>query len=297
MLSLSAGCVRDAGPLGTLEAAAGAGFTSVGLRLDTLGDDPNLPELAHRLRERADALGLHILDVEVARLSPGAGAPGTQGDQGTPGPLHLLAAASVLRADHLLVVLDAPSGAAPARTWASGPLRELAARAEDVGVRLALEFMPFSAVRTVAEALDLVEAGGARSIGLVVDLLHLVRGGGDAALLHTLPAELIAYAQVCDAPARGPLGSPDLAALAHEARHERLVPGDGELDLRGLVAALPPATPLTVEVQSDALTVRLPPLARARHLHERTLDALRRHPEPQPDRPHPPHTHADQERP
>jgi sugar phosphate isomerase/epimerase len=51
--------------------------------------------------------------------------------------------------------------------------------------------------------------------------------------------------------------------LAHEARHERVPPGEGTLDLAGFLAALPAAVPLAVEVQSDALATEHAPLDRA----------------------------------
>jgi len=64
--------------------------------------------------------------------------------------------------------------------------------------------------------------------------------------------ERLAYAQFCDAPAERPA---DLAGLLHQARAERLPPGAGGLDLRGILAALPPNTPLSLDIpmQSRAL--------------------------------------------
>jgi sugar phosphate isomerase/epimerase len=57
--------------------------------------------------------------------------------------------------------------------------------------------------------------------------------------------------QLCDAPRTAPDGGPE--ALADEARHRRLLPGAGELDLAALIAAVPPYLPFSVEVQSDQL--------------------------------------------
>ena len=84
------------------------------------------------------------------------------------------------------------------------------------------------------EAIDAAAAAGFGAVGLRFDL---------------------------DAPAQAPSSEPE--ALAHEARHARLLPGDGALPLHALVEHLSPQAPLSVEVQSDALAQRLDPRARA----------------------------------
>jgi sugar phosphate isomerase/epimerase len=67
-----------------------------------------------------------------------------------------------------------------------------------------------------------------------------------------LPRHWLSYAQVCDAPAHGP--APDDAdGILEEAIHGRLQTGEGGLDLTGMLDALPPALPLSVELRSRAL--------------------------------------------
>ena len=55
---------------------------------------------------------------------------------------------------------------------------------------------------------------------------------------------LFKYAQICDAVAAIPTESGD---PIREARTGRLLPGEGALPLRDLVAALPAAIPLAIE--------------------------------------------------
>ena len=75
---------------------------------------------------------------------------------------------------------------------------------------------------------------------------------------------------MCDGPRAAPGPPGDLGALADEARHGRLFPGEGELPLRELLDALPPDLPCCVEVQSDAWS-RVDVGQRA----QRAMDSLR----------------------
>jgi len=72
----------------------------------------------------------------------------------------------------------------------------------------------------------------------------------DAAALRTIPGDKILGIQLDDAPADAE------ADLMTATLHDRLLPGDGGLDLASLVAALRDAgavAPIGVEVFSDAL--------------------------------------------
>ena len=69
---------------------------------------------------------------------------------------------------------------------------------------------------------------------------------GDSGRLQTLadiraiPRDWLHYAQVCDATTRPDHDGPfTVDELIHTARAERLLPGEGEIDLGGLFAALP----------------------------------------------------------
>ena len=80
---------------------------------------------------------------------------------------------------------------------------------------------------------------------------------------------LFRYAQICDAAAVIPSESGD---LIREARTGRLLPGEGALPLRELVAALPAAIPLSIEAPVRA-TAGLPALDRAQRAY-RSMHAL-----------------------
>ena len=62
-----------------------------------------------------------------------------------------------------------------------------------------------------------------------------------------------------------------METLLHQARAERLMPGDGGLDLVGLLQALPPRLPISVEVPMRTLAKTVDARERARRLKAKTL--------------------------
>jgi len=254
MISLAAGTVLDAPPAAVLTAAAQAGFDAAGLRIDPAST--TVAEAAALRRQAAD-LGLTLLDLEVVRLRP---------DRPFDDHLRLLELAHALGARFLLTVSEHPS-----HTDTIADLARLAAAAHGADTRVALEFMRFTEVPTLAAALATVDEAGADDAVVLVDALHLHRGGeGPEALVGV---DRIGYLQICDAPATAPEDSAD---LADEARHRRLVPGAGELPLGYLLAKAPEGLPLSVEVQSDDLVARYAPAERAARLYTALGDLLAR---------------------
>jgi sugar phosphate isomerase/epimerase len=142
--------------------------------------------------------------------------------------------------------------------------------AAEHGLLVTLEFLPWTGVRTLATAVDIVRAAGRRNGGVLVDSWHLFRSGATLADLAGMPGELLGYVQIDDAPA---VGEPD---MMDETIHRRLVPGDGELDLVGFVrtlGALGYSGPIGVEVYSDDLAAQ-PPADAARRCGEGTRRVL-----------------------
>ena len=134
---------------------------------------------------------------------------------------------------------------------------------------MCLEFAIYTGVRTLADAARLVQQSGCDNAAVLVDALHFSRSGGWPSDIAGVDASLFKYAQICDAGASIPTEPAD---LIREARGGRLLPGEGALPLRDLVAALPPAIPLAVEAPVGA-TAGLPALERARRAY-RSMRAL-----------------------
>jgi sugar phosphate isomerase/epimerase len=233
-------------PPALIALAARTGYRYVGLRLTevTPGGD-HWPLHADRalMRETQAAMadmGVGVLDVELLRLSPGVDVPAFE---------PVIAAAAELGARHLLT-----QGADPDRARTIDAFARLCDLAAGYGLTCDVEFPNWIEVGSLAAAAELVRGAGRRNGGVLVDTLHLHRSGGTPADIAALPPSWFRYVQLCDAPAAIP---DTLEGLLHTAREARLAPGEGELDLAGVLAALPPDIPLSLEVPNAAQVAAL----------------------------------------
>lgn len=254
--------VLDATPPELVTVAAAAGFRKVGIRLsatpsvgvppyDMLGDTPMLRETLARLA----ATGVTVLDVEFLRFEPDL-------PQGI--PEGFLETAARLGAQYVLVM-----STEPLETRTLERFCELCERAQQYRLDVCLEFAIYTGVRTLADAARLVKRSGCSNASVLIDALHFSRSGGVPADIAGVDATLFKYAQICDAVATIPSES---AELIREARGGRLLPGEGALPLRDLVAALPAEIPLAIEAPVRA-TAGLPSLERAQRAF-RAMQAL-----------------------
>ena len=241
-LSLAHLGMSDAGPVPLIEAAAGAGFRAVGLPLRSGALKPlkfeivGNPPLIREIKAACQACGVTIFDVESLVL-------GHEPDE--PDLRRTFETAAELGAS-CMSCLGAELGHGrtdPAGGRHAERLARVAEIAADFGLRIGVEFMMFRAIRTLSDAVRVVEEAGQPNVAIIIDALHLGRSRGTPADVAALRPELISHCQLCDA---GPV-SPDLTGLADEARTGRLLPGHGVLPLRELVAALPADVPLAIE--------------------------------------------------
>ncbi|MDE3206591.1 MAG: sugar phosphate isomerase/epimerase [Acidobacteriota bacterium] len=232
-----------------VDAADAAGFARVGVTLWAPGHRP-ARLCADAATQRAAVRtvrrsGVHVLDVGVVTLEPGLDLDDLR---------RVIDAAGALGADRLVAMNVDPSP-----TRAAATLAAVCAEAAPAGLAVAVEFMPYTATKTLAAACDLVLATGHAGAGIVVDALHLHRSGGTPAGLASRGTVPVLLAQICDARREPP--PPD--RLRAEALSDRLYPGQGDLPLAELLAALPAGVPITVEAPVAA-DVDCPPRERAR---------------------------------
>ncbi len=80
---------------------------------------------------------------------------------------------------------------------------QLCERAARRGLRVDLEFLPWTVIPNFSTALDIVEVSAQRNAGITFDCLHFYRSGGDIVDLSNLSSEqalLIGNIQLCDIP-------------------------------------------------------------------------------------------------
>lgn len=106
--------------------------------------------------------------------------------------------------------------------------------AGDRGIEVVLEFSGTSPVGALSKALGALRHVGRPNFRLLIDAMHYFRIGGTVAALAATDPDAIGYIQLCDVPLKQ-----RFETYAEEARFERMVPGEGELPLFDLLAALP----------------------------------------------------------
>lgn len=249
LFGLAALTVLELSAAEQVTAAAAAGYDFVGLRLIPVAGQA-LPSFEPRdLERRVADTGMRVLDVEVFRLDPQCKVRDFE-------PAMTLAAS--VRATQILAHGADPEPARLAQNF--GALCDLAARH---GLAVNLEPMPWVEISNVAQARRLLDATGRDNAALLVDPIHFFRAENR---FEDLEGAKLNYLQFCDAVAERPA---DTAELIRQARSDRRLPGEGGLDLRGLLRALPAGLPMALEIPQAGVP---DPRQRAR----RTLEATRR---------------------
>jgi len=250
-------------PPDLVSVAARTGYSHVGLRM--LPSVPNgfhwpLMTDAALLREtraRMNDVGVAVLDIDIIRLNA---------DSQPDSFRRFFATGEALGAQSVLVAAGDPDPARLAANFAA--LCDLAAPHK---LSIDIEFMPWTALPDLIAAIRLMRAVGRPNAGILVDTLHVDRSDSRIADLAALPRHWLHYMQICDAPAEKPA---TMEAMIHCARSERLFPGDGGLDLAGMMRALPDDVPVSVEVPTETLARTVGAEARARKGIETTRAVL-----------------------
>jgi sugar phosphate isomerase/epimerase len=234
--------------------AAEAGFDHVGLRLNPaappgeqqhrmIGDTPMRRDALARMRN----LGVAVFDIGVFRLKRGVNVSDFE---------PVLETAAVLGARHAVVNGDEPDAQALADL-----LYALCELSERYGIRLNLEPTPWTGIPTLGAALSVLRLCRHPNARLMIDAIHVDRSNATLAELAAVPAALVDYVQICDAIGQRPT---DFETMIFQARNERAFPGEGNLDLAGMLCALPDDVPLSLEAPVRSLAARLAPVERAK---------------------------------
>jgi len=149
---------------------------------------------------------------------------------------------------------------------------ELCAEAAEHGTSVAYEFMYRDATAGSLEAaLSVVRGAGAANGGLALDLWHVVDLDVSTASVRELPAGTVVAAEVSDG-ARSP------GSGARRTMRDRRLPGDGDFDIGGFVAAVRAAGfqgPWGVELLSAAIG-DVGPAELARRAYRSTIELVAR---------------------
>ncbi len=155
-----------------------------------------------------------------------------------------------LGATTFLACSNVAPGALPDRDLSAEQLHQVGALAAEHGVTVAYEALAWGRhVNRLSDAWDLVRRADHPAVTLAVDTFHLLARGDDGSALDAIPGSRIGFLQVADAPLLD-------MSLLEWSRHHRCFPGQGMLDVEGVVAAVLAAGydgPVSLEVFSDVV--------------------------------------------
>lgn len=251
-------------PPNRVSCAAEAGYSSIGMRLvpatpteakyDLVSPDSAVRKATvARLKET----GLKVLDIEIIRFTPD------------------------FKAEALKPVMESAADLGATRALVAGNDKDLNRTAEqfaalcDVAapfnITCAIEFMPFTYVKSLKQATELLKKVNKPNAGIVFDLMHYHYSGSTLEDIKNTPAGYISYVQMCD----GALNPPtDNAELIHHARGLRESPGKGAIDIVSVMKALPKNLPVSVECINEKYAYTMSPLARAKEYFDDTQKIL-----------------------
>ena len=246
-------------------AAAGAGFEHLGWLSEGY--------VAERAAGRSDAdiraiLDHYGVDVPEIEFLYGWATDGDPGFDWREMERNLFAMADLLGADHINCGDIGMTGPMLPLDVVTERFAGICDRAAEHGVRMAIEFLPFSEIRDAATAWQIVRDADRPNAGLDVDSWHHFRGANDVGQLLAIPPERVFVVQLDDA------GPPTDDFWADTM--QRRLPGEGEFDLVGFIRALDDHgvdAPVSVEVFSDEFNA-LDPKVSARRAHDTAVNVL-----------------------
>jgi sugar phosphate isomerase/epimerase len=218
-------------------AAAAAGFEWIGIDIPSVDADVAAGGSVEQLAELLRECGLRCFELQPLIVTRDADATAREAQ-------HAAALAAAFTTGWVQGGLTDPVDDATAAS-----LRRAAGILRDVDARIALEFLPFTPLRCIADTRALIARAGIDA-AIVVDTWHFFHGPDDWDDLEKLALEELAYPQFCDHPA---LESDD---LMQETTQRRVLPGQGTFALERFADAIRAkgyAGPVSVEILSAPL--------------------------------------------
>lgn len=256
-LSLAPLSLHRPSNLDLVRSAGEAGYERVGLRLalagQTAAPECTDPGSRQALKQALRESGVSVFEVSTLELLPDLDFDHLQ---------RVVEAAADVGASYLQVTSWDPD-----RSRAAENLGALARMAASHDLAVGFEFMSYASAATLEDARWLLASAGPLRGGVVFDVLHFARSGGDP---EQLPegGDWLAFLQLCDA------GDPPPDDQRRpEALNDRLPPGQGLLPLARILERVRPGPVVSVEAPCRSLEGR--PLAeQAAVLRKATLEVL-----------------------
>lgn len=261
-------------PVEQVRIARMCGYDSISLRTIPM-HLPGEPEfllhqdaaLFHAVREALREYDMPLMDIELARVRP---------DLDIAEYEPAFEAAARLGATDVLGSVWTRD-----RAYYTQQVGAVAEIARKYGLSYNVEPLPWAGIRNLQEAITLVDAVRADNLYIMVDTLHIGRAGVTAEELSRTDPKFFRFLHLADGPS-GPDGDPVLDNIRDDlmirtAREGRLYPGEGVMDIAGIVRALPNALPVSIELPNLKRLEELGAEGHARRCLETAQEYFRKH--------------------
>jgi sugar phosphate isomerase/epimerase len=205
------------------------GYDSVSLRTIPMRLAGEIPhdiarnrELFQETKKALDETGIRFNDIENARIFEGVDVKDYEPD---------LEAAAELGIKHVLSNIWTPD-----KIFYTEKFSELCELANQYGQTVNVEFVTWSSLKNMREAKELLVSSRRHNVGIVVDALHFYRSRVPLEEFDSMPKEWFNFIHLCDAEKEIPT---EEDALIHTGRSERLYPGEGAINMKGIVEKIP----------------------------------------------------------
>lgn len=225
-LALNTSTIRPASLMDKIRIAGETGYEAIELWNDDLTTYEEEHGSLEDVRRALDDYGLPV--VTVIALHGWLDSTGTEHQEALEEAKRRMAQAAAVESTYS--VASPPRGVADLKLGGQN-YRELLELGREFGVKPAMEFLGFvDGINQVKHAWEVMEVADHPDSTIVLDPFHIYRGGGEVDDMRGIPAEKIAVFHFNDAPA-----SP---ARAEQTDADRVYPGDGILDLKGMINVL-----------------------------------------------------------
>jgi sugar phosphate isomerase/epimerase len=224
-------------PVEQIKIARDAGYDYVSLRTIPMGlcDEPQArleksPELFRMIRQTLRDCQMKLLDIELVQIR----------EDLPPDFRRSFEKGAELGATQVLSSVWTKD-----RSFAVDRYGTVCEQAAQYGLTVNLEFPVLSSLTTLKEAAALQDQVKASNLKILMDMLYVHWAKVTPEEIRALDPERFGLIHLCDCPKN--LKNMDEAQIVHVVREGRAYCGEGEIDLKGLLKALPPS-PCSIEL-------------------------------------------------
>lgn len=201
------------------------------VRYELLNDNKMLKELEKFLSSSS----IKILDVELARIYEGVDVREYE---------RVFELSQRLKVRHILSSIWCDD-----EIFYTEKFDEMCEIAKKYDLTIDLEYVPIAGVKNLSQAINVLEKVHSTNAGIMIDTHHFQRAKDSVQELRKIDKKYFHFAHICDATFQIPNDEEELKRIM---RSERLYLGQGGIDIKSILSAMP-AIPYSIELPNKKI--------------------------------------------